>query len=269
MNPQAPFGFTSKLENAFLGILRVVILLVLLLSLIGAVALVITSISGLNAKPANYEFEQPDNGVLINSLKNSLKKQNSSEKNTEGQPSSSDSEQISISVSDQALDQEIDIQTRLFSDFLNKFNRHLADEKVFKKELLDNARKNAFHPEQSDSVLSYAKGQTAFFRSVLSDQDILSGAGKRHDQELGQLFGDIVKIYPQSYADAKNRHTELVRQEELKNTRQHTQALYQLYIAGGLFASFLVISLILVLIKIERNLRYYPTFVSVAQSEQE
>ena len=31
-----------------------------------------------------------------------------------------------------------------------------------------------------------------------------------------------------------------------------------LYIAGGMFAAFLVISLILVLVKIERNLRVRP-----------
>ena len=65
-------NLSAKLENSFLGILRIVILVVLSISIIGSLIFGYMGLSNLNATTAKYEYKDPNIKELVNEIKKSL-----------------------------------------------------------------------------------------------------------------------------------------------------------------------------------------------------
>jgi len=65
-------NLSTKLENSFLGILRIVILVVLSISIIGSLIFGYMGLSNLNASPAKYEYKDPNIKEMVNEIKKSL-----------------------------------------------------------------------------------------------------------------------------------------------------------------------------------------------------
>jgi len=65
----------------------------------------------------------------------------------------------------------------------------------------------------------------------------------------------VISAYPEFHENQINRSIEFVQEQNAEALLKKAGAAMKLYIAAGLFAAFLLISLILVLVKIERNLR--------------
>lgn len=252
---EAQVGFGNKLENVFLAILRVVILIVLALSLLASVALGVWAVKDMGASASPYKPEAVDNKALMQELKKSLE---SSPAPSEPAPQKSNAPKAP-KAENKALEEELGKQVKTVSDFLSKFDKNLSDAEAFKSGLRKKATTLALEPGSEASVLAYAKGQTDLFSLALADPEIVAILKKKDDDEtFGNYFNAAVEIYPGFFERQRESRKEFEAQEGARVMGAKAGAMMKLSIAGGMFGTFLLISLILVLVKIERNLRLRP-----------
>lgn len=243
---------SSKLEDLFLKILRVVILIVLVVALVGSAIFGLMGLSGMTASPGEYDYKTPKTAELVQEVKDSLNGVESKE-SKDAAPSQSKK----VPEKNPKLDQEIEKQVKLLSDFLARYELNLSDAEATRNRLLTRARTMPFEPENPSNVMDYAEGQTKFFETILSDKEILDAVQK--DREvLNRLFPKILDAYPRFYADQAQSAESFEAEEKGRVAIAQVGSALNLYIAAGMFCSFLLISLILVLVKIERNLRVRP-----------
>jgi len=242
-------NLSAKLENSFLGILRIVILVVLSISIIGSLIFGYMGLSNLNATPAKYEYKDPNIKELVNEIKKSL-----SEK---PEPASSDEPKKDEPKKDDKLDKEIDKQMKIISEFLQRYKKNLNNPEGYRQILTRNAQKLAFDPINETTIMKYAVGQTEFFEKVLTDKDILAILDKR-SEVFDNFWRNTTDIYPNYYTKQDREKIKFEKSQMAKVIEQKASSALYLYIAAGMFVTFLLISLILVLVKIERNLRVRP-----------
>jgi hypothetical protein len=247
MSIEQQTNLSSKLENTFLGVLRIVILIALSISIIGSLVFGIMGLSNLNATPAKYEYKDPNIKELVNELNKSL----------EGKPSQSEpktSPSNDKPNKNEKLDIEIEKQVKLVTEFLGRYNREPntdALRSVLKKE----AENLAFNPKDQSSVVKYAKGQTDFFEKVFTNKEILSFFEKLDPSNFSNAYRPILDIYPDYFKEQRSEKKSFESEQNAEVMGQKAGAALNLYIAAGMFLTFLMISFILVLVKIERNLR--------------
>jgi hypothetical protein len=239
----------SKLENSFLGILRIVILVVLTVSLIGALIFGFMGLSNLNASPAKYEYKNPNIKEMVIEIKKSLE-----EKPT---PSNTDEPKKDEPKKNEKLEKEIDKQMKLVSDLLQRYKKNLSNPELFRDGLKQRAENLAFDPKNESSVLKYAEGQTELFQIVFTDKDILATLDKQ-EEKFGRFFETALRTYPNYFRKQQDEKKKFEMEQAAEVIEQKASAALYLYIAAGKFLTFLLISLILVLVKIERNLRVRP-----------
>ena len=153
---------------------------------------------------------------------------------------------------------EIDKQMKLISDLLQRYKKNLTNPELFRDALKQRAEKLAFDPKKESSVLKYAEGQTDLFEKVFTDNDILAIVDKKEDEIFGRFFEKTLKVYPNYFSKQQDEKKKFEMEQAEEVLEQKASAALYLYIAGGKFLTFLLISLILVLVKIERNLRVRP-----------
>ena len=147
---------------------------------------------------------------------------------------------------------------KVVSDFLSKFEKNLNNPDGFKADLRKKANTLALEPQSEASVLAYAKGQTDLFSLALADPEIIAILKKKDDDAFGNYFSAAVDIYPDFFERQAESRKEFEAEESARVLGAKAGAMMKLSIAGGMFGTFLLISLILVLVKIERNLRVRP-----------
>ena len=239
----------AKLENSFLGILRVVILIVLTVTLIGSLIFGFMGLSNLNASPSKYEYKDPNIKEMVNEIKKSLEEK--------PVPSNTEEPKKDEPKKNEKLESEIDKQIKLITELLQRYNEKLSNPEVFRNALKRRAENLAFEPKKESSVLKYASGQTELFEKVFTDKDILAILDKK--KEVPPLFFETsITVYPKYFSNQQEEKKKFDMEQESEVIEQKASAALYLYIAAGKFLTFLLISLILVLVKIERNLRVRP-----------
>lgn len=247
-------GLAAKLENAFLNILRVVILIVLAVSLVAAAVLGIYGVKDLGASEQAYQVEKVDNKALLQELKKSLESSPAV-----SQPAPTPQKSSPAKADNKALDEELNKQLKSITDFLGQFDKHLTSPDAFKASLRKKATTLALEPASEASVLEYAKGQTEFFVLAFTDQGIVDTLKKKaEDDGLTNYFTTAVDLYPDFFEKQRARRKEFEEQEQIRVLGAKAGAMMKIYVAAGLFGAFLLISLLLVLVKMERNLRVRP-----------
>jgi len=250
--------FTSRLEEIFLSILRNVILLVLASSIIGSIGLLISGLSDTSAQPEKYKYEKFDSKQLVNDLKESLK--------DEAKPASEPKKQTNKKQEPQQNDKiknEVDKQLKILGKFLKKYgyetNQRIATT------LTNNVNNyGGIYADGEAGALEYATGQTQLFELIFKDKDLNALVQKKYNSELDQeeknnfiteYFAKAVDAYPNFHENQIKKYQEFEQEQNAEAALRQAGATLKLYIAAGLFGAFLLISLILVLVKIERNLR--------------
>ncbi|MFM8863426.1 MAG: hypothetical protein ACKOFG_00595 [Limnohabitans sp.] len=247
-------GMAAKLENVFLEILRFVILLVLAISLVAAAVLGVYGVRDLGASESAYQPEKVDNKALMEELKKSLESNPATTAPEPAQKKSSPGK-----ADNPLLEEELGKQLKAVADFLGHFDRNLTNPDGFKASLRKKAMALALEPSSEASVLDYAKGQTAFFLLAFADQTIVDALKKNgEDETLNSYFRAAIDLYPNFFERQQTQRKEFEAQEDARVMAAKAGAMMKIYIAGGLFGTFLLISLLLVLVKIERNLRAKP-----------
>jgi len=244
-------NMSTKLENSFLGILRIVILVVLSISIIGSLIFGYMGLSNLNASPAKYEYKDPNIKEMVNEIKKSLE-----EKPSPSEPQNPQNNEEP--KKNEKLEKELDKQIKIVTEFLQRYKRTLIDSNAFRAGLKRNAENLAFDPKKESSVVKYAEGQSELFEKVLTDKDILVFFDKLDPGYFGRPYSAILGIYPDHFRKQRDEKKRFDLEQGAEVMAQKATAALYLYIAAGMFVTFLLISLILVLVKIERNLRVRP-----------
>lgn len=246
-------GLGSRLENVFLAILRVVILVVLALSLVGAVGWALYGVKEMSASESSYKVEKVDTKALMQELRKSLETQ------TAADPAAAPASKPAAAKEEKKdLEDELNKQVKTVADFLAQFDRNLTNPEAFKSGLRRKAMQLASEPESDASVLEYAKGQSEFFALAFTDAKIIETLKKRGQESLESFFSAAVSAYSDFFEKQRAERNKFERQESQRVDMAKAGAVMKLYVAAGLFGAFLLISLILVLVKIERNLRTRP-----------
>lgn len=240
-----------KLENTFLNILRVVILIVLTVSLVGSVIYAYIGFSNVNATPQKYRYKDPNIKEMARELKKSLQ-----EKSVATAAPTPKTKEPEIRID--KLGKEIEKQYEIVANFLKRYERSLIDPEAWKSAARERATDLSFKPDNESSVLRYAKRQTELLEELFSDKDILAIVDKNTDDVLSPFFEASLQVYPEHFIEQMKNSTDFELDQESVVLTKQAGAEVSLYVAGGMFASFLLISLILVLVKIERNLRVRP-----------
>lgn len=265
MSEQQQPSITNRLEELFLSILRNVILFVLAGSVLAAVFLAISGVADLGAKPKDYKYEKFDSKQLVSDLKESLQIQSEAKPEAKPDPAKKPSPQASSPFED-----ELTKQANFVVEFYKKYefgvNPSWLNEQ-FKPRLRKHARNfSIIYGEGDAALLEYAKGQTQVIELVLMNPELNQLLDKKFKSQ-GEVDGDekypmihefvnkVLGFYPDFHETQINQKKAFETEQSIEVGMRNAGAMMKLYIAGGVFIAFLFISLILVLVKIERNLR--------------
>lgn len=246
-------GFATRLENGFLGILRVFILLVLAISLVAAAFFAFTGVSQLGAKPETYTYAPFDGEAVAQRLKEEF-----SEKKPDLDAPSADKPKAATKENS-ALEAELSKQVAVVQAFLKRADRFLTDPERFKSARRSEAKTLAFD-KSDEGIVKYAAGQSAFFAFIFKHPDLLAMEKKAREEGsetfLRLFFERAVGVYPEFHREQAQAKQRFDAEQAMLVAEAKAGAMMQFYIAAGFFGAFLLISLILVLVKIERDLRF-------------
>jgi hypothetical protein len=247
-------GVGTKLEEGFLGLLRIVILLVLTVSLFATCYFLFSGLADMKAEPKEYKYEQFNGEGFVNEIKDQFDEKKSPP--TEQAPAKQKKSEKKVN---KALEDELDKQVSIVAEFLKRAEKSLSDQTTFKNRLRNNATSLAFD-KSDEGVLTYASGQTAFFSLVFKNPEILALEEKYRASEnvdfIGSFFSEALSFYPNFHSQQAEKKNAFEAEQAAGVLEAKAASMVKLYTAGGFFAAFLLISLILVLVKIERDLRF-------------
>jgi hypothetical protein len=250
---------TNKMEDLFLSILRGVILFVLAGSILAAIYFAISGATDLGAKPKDYKYEKFDSKQLSNDLKDKLSPKAAPAPNTPAAPAAP---AVKSPVDDE-ITRILNLTIKFFKSYNLEFNEQYL--KQFPGRLKNESKElSSVYGEGETAQLEYLKNKTQLFESVLLNIELNQLVDKNFklesDEELkNKIINDFHAFINDSYiefhATQIDREKEFNADQKAEVAMRNAGSMLKLYVAGGLFAAFLLLSLILVLVKIERNLR--------------
>lgn len=256
---------TNRLEELFLSILRNVILFVLAGSILAAVFFAVAGVSDLGAKPKEYKYEKFDSKQLVIDLKESLQTPQAAA--PEAAP---DTAKKSVPQASSPLEESISKQTGLLVEFYKKYD-FIVNPSWLNEQVKPRLRKQArdfsmVYGEGDSALLEYSNGQTQVLEAVLLSPELNQLLDKKFKaqgdlgpdekyQVVHEFVNKVLAFYPDFHSAQINQKQEFDSEQQAEVGLRNAGAMMKLYVAGGVFAAFLLISFILVLVKIERNLR--------------
>ncbi len=118
--------------------------------------------------------------------------------------------------------------------------------------------------EGETAQLEYLKNKTQLFESVLLNIELNQLIDRNFKLEENpelkdKMINDFYSFINDSYIEFHTAQIDKKRKFDIEQSAEvamrNAGSMLKLYVAGGLFAAFVLLSLILVLVKIERNLR--------------
>lgn len=253
---------TNKMEDLFLSILRGVILFVLAGSILAAIFFAISGVSDLGAKPKDYKFEKFDSKQLVNDLKESLNPKAAPANNTPAAPAAPASPAAKSPIDDQ-IAKIVSLTIKYFKAYNLEFNQGYLDRLPAKFER-ESKKLSVVYGDGDSAQLEYLKGKAQLFENVLLDKELNQYLDKNFKAESDQdernksindFYIKVSDFYSEFHKDQIDKKNEFDAEQNAEAVMRKAGSMFKLYVAGGMFAAFLLISLILVLVKIERNLR--------------
>ena len=254
---------STKLEDFFLLFLRYTILFVLAISILLSCYFAVTGVLDLQAKPKSYSFQKFDSKEFINGLEVNP---NNSENDTDVNNENNDIVKP-LNKDNKLLKEEIAKQTKLAIEFYEKHGAKLNQAVVTDYLLKQTNRLSIVYGKDDAGKMEYAKAQTEFFKDAFLNSEInklvaddikLNGEiDPSTDKPRVNRIGDkIFTFYPNFHQNQLDEQKKFDDEQTTDAAISRAGAMFKLYVAGGIFGVFLLISLILILVKIERNLRF-------------
>lgn len=248
-----PRTLSTRIEEAYLGLLKVIVLMVLLTSLVGAIVLVYRGLGGLNAEAQPYTHA-PTPSLETRFL---AEVRSPGGAGAQGNGAQSADGVAHAGKAADVLDAQLDRQAALMNVFLQSVSRGLDNVGGFRDQQRAVALSLAEGGDLGDAG-RHARRQADFLESVLKDKPTMDLVRQRVDKDAGYLDNFTARLLDYYPAEVRRDHqaqTVFQREESVRVAQSQAQALSQIYTALALFGGFIVLALILVLLKIERNLR--------------
>lgn len=250
-----PKTLSVRVEEFYLGVLRIFILAALILSLVGAGVLGYRALNAMDAKAQAYT--RPYQSSPAEQFLNHLKR--------DAMPPAGGADSRSADEKSSGLEAQLNRQVMIVSEFLAPLSKGMTNPVAFK----DRQRALAEELAAAGVVanpLAYARSQADFLERVLKDKATLDQVRQKVEHSpayLEEFMGKMLDYYPNSVRDERQARVNFEREEGARVAEARANSMLQIYAAVSLFVAFLVISLILVLIKIERNLRIRGDIIQV------
>jgi len=247
---------TNKMEDLFLSILRGVILVVLAGSILAAIYFAISGVSDLGAKPKDYKYEKFDSKQLLKDLNEELNPKPAPANNTPAAPAAPT---VKSPINDEI--------TAIFNLVVKYFKAYdmVINQGVLERALEKESRiLGVVYGDGENAQLEYLKGKKLFFETVLLNIELNKLIDKNHKAEedpddkmklVNGIYFKVSNFYSGFHEEQISKKKEFDADQNAEVAMRNAGSMFKLYLAGGMFAAFLLISLILVLVKIERNLR--------------
>lgn len=230
----------QKLENAYLAILRFVVIVVAGLLLIAVVILVLNSMKAFQSEPIVKKSEPNVSHELV--IKHLTSKDSSAE--------------ISKEVWDEKpnkLDPNRKYYEQIASSLIKFVQKH-ADgyDSINKSKLVEHIKTKAEVFNDAEITTQYAKSLAATIDKVLTSPQVAKTAKTEGPAEIVDKAMDFYTVEFAAQVEEEKRNA--VYELEMQAARK-AEATQSLYIAAGAFGTFLMIVFISIIIRIERNLR--------------
>lgn len=252
-------SITNKMEDLFLSILRGVILVVLAGSVLAAIYFAVAGVSDLGAKPKEYKYEKFDSKQLVNDLKDTLNPKAAPASNAPAAPAAP---AVKNPTNDE-ITKLVNLTVKFFKAYNLEFNQGYLDRLPSRFEI-ESKKLSEVYGSGDNAQLEYLKGKTQLFETVLLNPELNQLLDKNFKAEpdqddrnkaINDFYVKVSSFYSDFHKDQIDNKKEFEASQNAEVAMRNAGSMIKLYTAGGLFAAFLLISLILVLVKIERNLR--------------
>ena len=240
----------QSIEELFLSILRVTILAILALALIISIIFALNGASNYFASPSKYSIEESNKGDFKDSLKNFLEpKEYNKDQETKESKQSNLSTPSDISTK---YENEFNNQIQTANLFMSKFNLGPALNQDYINNEVSFALNLSKFMGDEDMIEEYIETQSNFLKIAFEDEDFLE---KINMDNAADYFNFVIAYQKNHYADEDDKANEFNETEIKEATASNLQSIPQFISALTSFGIFLIITLILILIKIERNIR--------------
>lgn len=235
----------QKLENAYLAILRLVVIVFSGILLISVVIFGLSSLKGFGDGPGD-EIEPPK--ISADEIINRI----------------TAPEDVSDGKSDETKDhpkpnhgkadpnkQYYDAAASQIVTFVTKVSGGTEGLKASQVYVVTKDRAEAFGTEEL--VAAYAKGFSEAAAKILSDKKIESLAKSTSSVDV---VNHILNTYTAEFKSKLQAEHDKINEEKLQHAQAKAESATNLYLAGASFGLFLLIVFLSIFIKIERNLRH-------------
>lgn len=237
----------QKIENAYLAILRFIIIAVAGLSLLASLFFGISSaLEYFSKKETSSLNPKVNEQTLIQNL--IAETQKSEQSSTSNKNTSSSSSNVQIADENLQYYERINAAVQSFVEKTSS-----GSISIDKNQIISLSKKGAESFKNQNLTTQYAKDFADIIEKTLSNNDVIEIAKKTSTLDvLNELFSS----YEHDFRMQIKKHEEFVSTEELKAERAKLKAVTNFYFAGGFFGGFLLIVFMSIIVRIERNLRF-------------
>lgn len=262
----------NKVEEAYLGILRLIIIIVASVLLIGTVAMGVLALNGITSagKAEIVDTTVKPDEVIV---KTSGKKEGS-----ERQQSPTGKEKPKAKLDSDPNQIFYDRAATAVIKFVEQYAQ--GHEQIVREEVIQLFRRNAENYDDPAVITAFASGLAETFEKALSAQPIISRVAKAPGsqpqatvsttddeppqaivEELPfkespiQVANEIFGTYRTMFAEKQQAKQAAEMTAATEEAGRKADAMMKLYAAGAAFGAFLFLVFISIVVKIERNLR--------------
>lgn len=231
----------QKLENAYLAILRFVVIAVAGILLIAVVILGLNSFKAIQLAPeAKKITPNVSSQELINGITEKPIAPQSEHHEDAGTTNTTDPNAAFYERAANAI-----------SAFVSKYSG--GAEGVDKSQVIQITKKNAESLNDEKLVYAYAKGFSESIEKTLADPSVIKAAQTTSTLDV---INKALNLYTQKFNEQIEKENQEVAAKQQEYIEKKAEGMQSLYIAAGAFAAFLMIVFLSIIIRIERNLRH-------------
>jgi hypothetical protein len=249
-----PKTLATRIDEFYLGLLRVFILGVLAVTLVGACVVGYRGFMALGEELHPYtQASQPSPGDRF--LAQIKREASGGGRSTS--PSGSGPEAKFADLKSDAFDGQLMRQFVFINELYSPGSKTAPNPVAFKERQRAQVEELVMAGVVTDP-LAYARKQADFLERVVKDKAAMDVVRQRMEQSPAyaeEFLNKVLDYYPSLVRDERAAKLNFERSERERVADVRSGSIQQLVVAAGLFVAFLVVCLIVVLIKIERNLR--------------
>lgn len=256
-------GTLDKIEELYLKIFKVVIIVVLSLALLVSLIMAVKGLTQMSATPNDPAPAQPAPAPSVN-VQDFINQLESDKTNTAPKPSQEPPKPIPTPKDTSADDMVEKYLTNLWN-YYNKYQQECnpptkVQEDIFK----NNFPKQVMKTRLERYGVPFLDSQDAFMKTLLSHQAVIlyckakQGEGKIFFRSLRWHDEEYQKQYQRARAFEEKEEQRIAAFKAKEASRvltEQAEGLQSLLIAGGAFGTFMLLALLLIFSKIETNLR--------------